>query len=377
MRMKRIVHVIDTGGTGGAEQVCLTLADRMRAHGFTPDVVVGWEGLLSQQLRALDIQCVALPQRGSFNCKFIGALVRHLHQTRAEIVCSHLFGASVYAAIAARLAGIPSVAVLHGHSDISPNERFLGLKSRLLAAGAKKLVCVSAQLAKHVQQTLRVPQSLCTVIHNGIDTDKFIAGKDPALRAKLGIARDAFLIGALGDIRPTKRYDILAEAARLLSQRGIAFHVVIAGSLDEPKTTELRELCARYQLTDRFHLIGWQPNPADFLRGLDCLVVTSDTEGFSLACIEAMCVQIPLIATRSGGPEEIIEDGVTGTLIPRGDSAALADALCECITNEAIRVVMPQRAREVALSRFGLDRMLESYAALFRTLLNDRSPSSS
>ena len=105
---------------------------------------------------------------------------------------------------------------------------------------------------------------------------------------------------------------------------------------------------------------------------LDVLAVTSRTEGFSLVAVEAMASGLPVIATRCGGPEEIVTDGVDGLLVPCDDVDALVLAIQRLIGDRVLREGLAARARECAVSRFDLDSMVTSYEALYDSVL--RSP---
>jgi glycosyltransferase involved in cell wall biosynthesis len=104
-------------------------------------------------------------------------------------------------------------------------------------------------------------------------------------------------------------------------------HFLVAGHIDENVFRPIKGLVAELSLANRVHFLGFRPDTADFLRGLDVFVLSSRSEGFSIATVEAMAAGLPVIATRSGGPEEIVEHEHTGILVPTQNPVALADGI--------------------------------------------------
>jgi glycosyltransferase involved in cell wall biosynthesis len=121
-----------------------------------------------------------------------------------------------------------------------------------------------------------------------------------------------------------------------------------------------------------FH--GFVADPTPLLTQADAFVLASSQEGFSLATIEAMQAGVPVVATRSGGPEEILRHGETGLLVPVNDAAALADAIGLVLHDPALAERLTAAAREDAVRRFSLDAMVSAYEQLYRQLLPPAVP---
>jgi glycosyltransferase involved in cell wall biosynthesis len=190
----------------------------------------------------------------------------------------------------------------------------------------------------------------------------------------MGLVGGDILIGAVGNVRPSKDYHNLLKAVAILRSRVCEFRVVIIG-----QTTgagELYDSLLKLQqalgLTDCVHFAGFREDIPDVMRGLDMYVSSSKAEGFSLTIVQAMASALPVVATRCGGPEEIIEDRITGTLVEAESPDALAAALSAGIADLSARRAMGERARLSAVRRFAVEGMVARYADVYRGLLGLR-----
>jgi glycosyltransferase involved in cell wall biosynthesis len=131
----------------------------------------------------------------------------------------------------------------------------------------------------------------------------------------------------------------------------------------------VERLVRQQGLDERVWLAGERTDVAQIMRGLDCFILPSLGEGISNTILEAMATRLAVIATRVGGNAELIESGMTGLLVPPGDSDALADALTRYSTDRTMARRHAKAARRVAQSRFSLARMVTDYCSLYETAL--------
>jgi glycosyltransferase involved in cell wall biosynthesis len=109
---------------------------------------------------------------------------------------------------------------------------------------------------------------------------------------------------------------------------------------------------------------------AEILNSLDVFVLSSVSEGLSIATIEAMAAGRPVVVTRSGGPQEIVEDGRTGILVPPADPNALASRICELLGNPELAAMFSRNARAEVKDKFSLKKMVNEYESLYERCLN-------
>lgn len=359
----RVLHVIDTAGPGGAETVFLQTATRLDAARFQPSAVIGGTGWLAEQLQESGLPPRIVPARGSFNARYLSTLLRLARQQRSDVIVAHLYGSSVYAGIAGTLLSIPVVSVLHGQIDVSDAERFSSLKAAIIRRASRKVIFVSQRLLDELGPRLRLTAAQCAVIPNGVDTKVFRPGRDRSIRAELGVSDDTTLIGAIGNVRTPKAYDVLLRATRALVDRSRRFHLVIAGDCANALGRELEQLRRDLDLDRHVTFLGLRPDVARVLNNLDVFVLSSHTEGFSIACIEAMACGVPVVATRSGGPEQILE-GEAGLLVPTNDPKSLALAIERIVSSKELAATLTARATERVHEQYALATMLSRYEAL-------------
>ena len=369
--MIRVLHVIDTGGPGGAETVFLQTATRLDPARFESIAVVGGMGWLAKQFQARGAAPRIVPAKGSLNIRYLSTLMRLARQHKSDVIVAHLYGSSVYASLVGRLLSIPVVSVLHGQSDVPEAERFSSLKAAIVRRGSRRVIFVSERLRDHLRPRFRLTPAQCAVIPNGVDTEVFRPGRDRSLRAELGLADDVALIGAIGNVRKPKAYDVLLRAARTLIDRSQRFHLVIAGDSANPLGRQLEQLCRELDMERYVSFLGLRPDVSRILNNLDVFVLSSHTEGFSIACIEAMACGVPVVATRSGGPEQILE-GEAGLLVPTADPQSLALAIERVISSQELATTLTARAIKRVHECYSLATMLARYEALLEGATQER-----
>jgi len=357
------LHVIDTLGPGGAETVFLQTATRLDPARFQPTAVIGGPGWLAEQLQESGLPPHMVSAKGSFNARYLWMLLRLARQHRSDVIVAHLYGSSVYASLAGTLLSIPVVSVLHGQIDVSDAERFSSLKAAIVRKASRKVIFVSERLEDQLRPRLRLSAAQCAVIPNGIDTRIFRPSRDRSIRAELGISDDTTLIGAIGNIRTPKAYDVMLRAARTLIDRSHQFRLVIAGDCANALGRQLDQLRHDLGIERYVTFLGLRADVSRLLNNLDVFVLSSHTEGFSIACIEAMACGVPVVATRSGGPEQILE-GEAGLLVPTSDPESLALAIERVISSKELAATLTARAMERVHEQYSLATMLSRYEAL-------------
>jgi len=215
-----------------------------------------------------------------------------------------------------------------------------------------------------------VPDARSVVIANGVDPSRFSTTRDESVRRELGIAEHEVLVGAIGNIRRPKSYDVFLRAAAFLRSRSDRYRFVIVGEPSGSLYEELLDLRKKLQLETAVSFLGLRSDVPTLLRGFDVYVSSSTTEGFSIACVEAMASGVPVVATRSGGPEEIVEDGVSGLLVPTQQPDLLGEAIQKVAEDRALAARLRERALARVHERFTLPVMLREYERVFSQVLD-------
>jgi len=207
------------------------------------------------------------------------------------------------------------------------------------------------------------------VVFNGIDTAAHARPRDEAVRRELGVSGDEVLVGAVGNIRPSKAYPVLLEAAAQLRRNSPRqYRFVIVGDTRSPLHAELLEQRRALGLEETVCFTGFREDVHRLMSAFDVYALSSSAEGFSLSTVQALAAGVPVVATRCGGPEEILADGESGILVPTGSPSALAGAI-ESIAGDADRRRrLVEAGRHLVARRFTLEAMVRGYEAIYEEI---------
>ena len=359
MQSPRVAHVIDTGGPGGAE----TLFARCACNDFGGRVascaVVPYEGWLSKYVRTLGGEPQLLKSKGSVSLRYFFGLKAIIEAHRATHIHAHLLGANVYSAL-----GIPVIAVFHGATDLAgKGGRLLWLKRALLRLRHVRVVAVSRGV-QHDLIAWGLPAERIRVIYNGIDTERFSPGRNHRLRESLGVADDEVLIGAVGNIRAPKAYDVLIRAIALLPPAR-RVRVAVFGQGSPEQLAPLAALAQTLKNHNSVSFQGFSDAGPDLYRAFDLFVSSAASEGLPLSFLEAMATGIPVVATPTTGALELISSGETGLLATDFGPEALATALERALGDVGFRERARDAGRALVVREFSSDAMNARYLALY------------
>ena len=275
--------------------------------------------------------------------------------------------------VAAKLLGIRTIVHQRG---IQPLPSSFAAVKRLI----DHVISVSNAARDHLIAGGLAP-GRCTTVHNGIEPEEFRASvtRDAAaIKAEQGIPADAVVVGNSGMIKVWKGQFVLIQAmARLRSAHPDVHCLVVGGTSDsfEGDNAYLNEILAyvkEHGLQDRVHFAGYQSNVVDFLQVFDIMVHTSiDPEPFSRSILEGMTMGRAMVATRTGGTPEAIEDGVAGLLVEPNDPQELAQKLDMLLRDPAKRAELGRRARLRIDERFSIQRNVEATRRIYAQVMGD------
>jgi len=383
----RILYIQNTADLYGASRALLNLLGALDRDRFAPLVVLPGAGPLVAHLRALDIDPIIAPHLRvlwasvlrSWRVLPFGlgllpsalALSRLARRHSVALVHSNTW-TILSGALGAQLAGLPHV--WHIREIL---RAMGGLKPALLAytvRSAKRLICISAAVAAQFAGRAR-PDSL-RIIYDGLPLDA--ARADPsaaaALRQRYGIGADTRLVGVIGRLHPQKgQADLLRACAQLDPRLRATTCLMIAGDPlpgAEALASELAALAHELGIADRVRFLGFLADVRPLLDALDILVLPATRpEGLGGVLLEAMAARVPVIATRAGGPVELIDDGVNGILVPPQRPDELARALERLLDDPNLRRSMATAGRQLVERRFDAAGMAAQVMQVYDEIL--------
>lgn len=357
----------------------------MRRHGVSPRMVASPGPHLEEFGARNGVPVLGIPMLREISplhdLVAVARLWRHFRRTRPHIVHSHTPKGGLLGMVAARLAGVP-VRIYHIRGLPMAGAR--GVR-RALLAGAERTACALATRVLCVSPSARaeaVAAGLCpahkvrVLAHgtgNGVDAEGRFnpatrpAGERAAVRARLGIGADDRVLLFVGRLVRDKGVAELVAAWQLLSARYPELHLVVLGPL-EARDAIAAEDAERLRGDPRVHVLGLDLEAAPYYAAADLVLFPSYREGFPNVPLEAAAMELPVVATRVTGCVDAVEDGVTGTLVPVGDGAALAQAAVRYLESAQLRRDHGRAARARVLERYRPELVWSALLAEYREL---------
>jgi len=381
----RVLYVNHTAHVSGGERSLLILLAALR--GEVDAVVAAPRGPLLAAVGALGIPTVEI--RGT-----AGSMRLHpLHTTRALAEMSLaavqvrriaarsgadvVHANSIRAGIVLSLAGVsPAPAVVHVR-DCLPAGPATTATMRLIGARAAAVVANSSYTASFISRS--APAARVSVIHNPVDLARFDPARigRAAARARLGAAGEAgVLLGVVAQLSPWKGQDTAIQALRILREEGVDAHLLLIGSAkflaratrfdNDAYVRGLHASIDAAGLAGRVSWLGEREDVPELVRALDVLLLPSREEPFGRALIEAMAMEVPVLATDVGGTVDIVEPGRQGYLLAPGDPQAWARAVRDVVESPDRGAAMGRAGRERVLRAFTPEHHAEAVLGLYR-----------
>ena len=354
---------------GGSEMTFWDLMYQGRNAGMKWLVIFLEDGLMVEQVRGLGIDArVVRSGRLRHLHLLIATMIRIafiVRRERADMVVSWMWLAQLSGGFGAILAGVPSIWY---QQELPDSKDWL---KRMITILPARGVVANTKAVKEAQEQLW-PKRQTYLVYPGVALERFDPSIVPSpveVRRKLGLPSTIPLIGIVGRLQRWKGIHVLVEAMPNVLQRYPDAHCVVVGGkhdLEPDYGGYLKERISVLELGDRVILAGLQRNVPDWMQAFDVFVHASNNEPFGIVVIEAMALGKPVIAGDTGGPTEIITNGVNGLLTPYGDADALASAILRYLDDREFAHRVGVAARERAL-----DFSSERYAQNFIQVIHD------
>ncbi|MBI5233961.1 MAG: glycosyltransferase [Deltaproteobacteria bacterium] len=327
---------------------------------FHPIVLCPGDGELAEKMRSAgaEVLFLNLGRIRHMNLLVIVKLVSIIKEYSVNIVHSDSTTETFYASIAAKLTATPLV----WHIRVSEGA---GMLDRLLSALASKLVLVAKALSSRFKWL--EGGSKLAVAHNAIDLREFDSfPASPSIREELGIGSSEVLLACTGRIEERKGQAHLIEAMKNIDNAKL----VLFGRGEEKYLEHIKSLCEKYKVSDRIFFGGHRKDVPSILKEIDIFVFpVIYGEGFSRAILEAMAASIPVIASDDAGNPEAVIDGVTGHIVPAGDSIALSAKIKELVADKEKRGQMGRAGRKRVEDLFTIEVNVKKIEGIYLELL--------
>lgn len=309
------------------------------------------------------------------------ALARAAKRFDADLLHANTPRAGLMGALAARLGGPPLVVRAHEHI---PLDSIVGRGVRsILGRSANAILPVSKEIERRINDGLSRP--VATHVYNSFDRERFDPDRvEPTtVRQELGIGMDTPLLGHVAQITPWKAQDTSIQALARLHESGVHAHLLIVGKIafagkgvrydNHAYLRQLHRLVAELGVQDSVHFLGQRGDVPGILRELDLSLLPSWDEPFANVMLESMAMETPLLVSSVGGGPELVEDGVTGRVLPPRRPEAWASAARELLHDRERLTHMGMRARK-ATANFSDDAHARAMLAIYERVLGQAKP---
>lgn len=349
----KILTILRSMKSGGAERHALQLMRGLRTRGHECLYAGPMAGWLGQQLRADGFDGINLPLLGLYDLPSLVRLALYARRQRVDLLHGHLTRGAWYTGFAARLAGLPNVATAHADNA----GKHFGRADRIIA--------VSGAVADFLERQGYDPARI-RMVHHGIAD---IAARLPAdarqtTRHDLGLADDEPCLLMAARIVPAKGHDTALHALARLRER--RWTLLLAGDHHGDLGPQMQTLARELGIAERVRFLGLREDVPALLAASDLLLAPSRREALSLTLLEASACALPIVASRVGGIGEVVEDGASGALVAPDDPAALAAAIAPLLADPALRAAFGARARQRFEAGFTEDAMFDRTIAVYR-----------
>ena len=359
--MPTILHTEASRGLGGQEIRILAETRWLLDHGWGALVACQPASPLLAEARAAGVPAVAVRMRGAHDLAALVAFRQLMRERTVSLVHTHSSVDSWLGALAAKTLALPIVRSRHVSIRI--------LRRRALVYRLADRIITSGEAVRSVVVGAGIPPERVVSIPPGVDTARFhpgVSGK--AVRAELGIPAERPVVGLVANIRGSKGHNVFLEAAREILRAAPDARFLIVG--EGVGYAEVKRRVSAMGLDGAVTMTGFRRDIPEVMAALDVLVLPSiRSEATSQVIPQALAVGTPVVASTVGGNPELIEDEVTGRLVPPGDSHALAEAVLSLLADRVRARALAGAGQARALARASIDAAMARTIAVYRELL--------
>jgi glycosyltransferase involved in cell wall biosynthesis len=358
---------------GGGERILLHIARHLPADRFRV-LIVTFRGSPDQLIKTIpcDIRILPMSRTYSLNAVRVACKLRALiREFQVDLVHTFFETSDLFGAVVAKLCGVR--AIISSRRDMGILRRTKhNLAYRLVSPLYDLVLTVSDQVRDSIIQRDRLDRSKVITIHNGVHTADTArcAPEQSTFRTRHSIPQHAQVVATVANVLPWKGLDVYLRCAAEVHLHAPDVHFLVAGAFSDPGLTScLFALTRELGLEQHMHWIGSAPSIQELLAETDAFCLLSTSEGFPNVVLEAMAVQLPVVATRVGGTPEAIVDGETGWLVAVNDHAEAAERLLELLSHRELRVAMGKAGLRRVHAYFTSERMMVRYIETYERVL--------
>lgn len=373
----KVMHLIGSLRVGGAEKVVCSLIQGLRATDTCSIVMTMAGGPLERELQQLGVETIIRPFSWPTSIQWIRCVSQEIQQRQIDLLHTHLFTTDMLGRIAARRAGVPVITTLHAPSPWKRSRRLKPYVQRwadLISArhACDALVAISPEVRDFQIRYGGMPAGKMHVIGNPVHTEQFSANPlaRERIRSHYGIEPAATVLINVASLRPIKGQEYLLHAFAHLAKERDDLKLLLLG--DGPCRQALMALSTALGIARQVIFCGVCPDVAGHLSAADIFVMSSLSEGISMAILEAMASARPIVATSVGGNVDLIQNQENGLLVPSRNPEAMAEAIRRLMQTPVEAHNMGARAAQFVREHYDAPRIARAYTELYRAVITSQ-----
>ncbi|MFC3415135.1 glycosyltransferase [Algoriphagus hitonicola] len=369
--MIRILHCIETIASGGVEQVRLTLIRGLPKDRFEHKIICTWKGgAIAEALEAAGVELIPIGGfKNPLEWRKHKKVLEVIREFKPQIIHGAIFEGMAMAAVGGTLGKVPVVILEETSHPIHRSKKAIYLQ-RLFAKAADKVIGIAPTVVTYLKDTIKLPASKVVLINNGVNQPREVNSEEIAqLKNVLGIQPGELVIGSSGRFyNEVKRFTDILDAISTLDNPNLKFLLLGQGQDQDLILNHAKKL----NLERHLIMPGFQSDTAPYYQIMDMFCIASAHEGFGLVAAEAMLHQLPVLATKVGGLQDIVVNGETGFLVDVYSPDQIAEKIKILIQNPDLRKTMGQNGYQRAMDNYTAVRYCEEVERLYLELLEGK-----
>ena len=365
-----LLYVVNSLNPGGTERLVMEMGLAFRREFRVAIVCLDEPGLWATELRRQGVPVHCLWRQPGLDLSMPVKIARIAREIDAAIIHAHQCTPWFYGALSRMFHVAPKV-LLEEHGRFYPEEDKPSrrrVNRAVIVPLSHRFVAVSEDVRWRLDRYEGLDAARVDVIYNGVDVGpRLSAAQRIALRQSLGFSERDIVVGTVGRFDPIKNLPMFIESLAAAREQNGRIRGLLVG--DGPEFAAIQELIQTHGLADAVHLTGFRSDARQLVQCLDLFVLSSFSEGTSMALLEAMASGVPAVVTAVGGNPEIVVAGETGWVVPSGAVAALTSAVLDAAADESLRQDFGRAGRQRFEDNFTFGRMIECYRELYRAMM--------
>ncbi len=358
-RQLKILQLIDSLHSGGAERMCVNISNVLHENGHEVVLCATRYGGVLEKTITSGIKLHILHKKSSVDFVAFRRLLSIVHDNSIEVIHAH--SSSLFWAIVAKGFSRRVKVLWHDHNGLRANDSWNNLFYKLLSIKIDGIIAVNHVLADWSRKNMKVPPERIVMINNFPLLKSVKRHTDP----------EFFTIVCLANIRPQKDHETLVRAIALLKKQDLPqkLKVIFAGSFDDREYNQrIRSLIAELSLKDTIEMPGTIEDTAYLLSKADCGVLSSSSEGLPVALLEYGMAALPVVVTNVGKCAEVVGNGRYGKVVATSDAQGLAEELFWIFSNLAEAKKVGENLKKHVVNNYGPGNFLTDYMNLLNLI---------